>query len=113
MAGTGKKMKVHKSGESVFADIGVKNPQSAQLRSEVMTLITRIIESRGLTQAQIASQLHLTQPQVSYLMNGKLSKFSLERLFEILNDLHQDVKIIVARTKLKKSGTLQIKELAA
>ena len=97
---------------NLFNEIGVKNPVATQLRSQVMRMITRMIKSKSLTQHQIASQLHLTQPQVSYLMNGKLSKFSLERLFEILNDLHRNVNITVGDAKRRQLGRTQIKELA-
>lgn len=83
-----KRIKIHNSKENnIFAEIGVKDPQTALLRSQIMLIITRIIKRRRLTQSQIASKLCLTRPQVSYLMKGKLSEFSLERLVGILNAL--------------------------
>ncbi|WP_100451523.1 helix-turn-helix domain-containing protein [Mycobacteroides abscessus] len=42
--------------------------------------IEKQITERGWTQVQAAEELNLTQPRVSDLLRGKISKFSLDAL---------------------------------
>ena len=74
-----------------------------------MSRISEIIRERGLTQKAVAELLDIPQPRVSCLMNGKLSMFSLEHLFELLNALDRDVEIIIKpKTKEEKFATTQV-----
>jgi predicted XRE-type DNA-binding protein len=54
------------------------------------------VEAAGWTQNEAAKQLGITQPRVSDLLNGKLSKFSLDALVNMLAVLGSDVKLKVA-----------------
>ena len=45
-----------------------------------MSELTRHIRSRGLTQAQAAKLLCITQPRISNLIHGKIDAFSLDLL---------------------------------
>jgi predicted XRE-type DNA-binding protein len=94
------KEKIHKSSGNVFADIGVSHSDRVMARAQVMARIAEIIHERGLTQRAAAELLGIPQSKVSCLMNGKLSMFSLDHLFEILNALDRDVEIVI-RPKLK------------
>jgi predicted XRE-type DNA-binding protein len=44
---------------------------------------TELFERQELTGKQAAEVLGLTQPRVSYLVNGKIEQFSLDKLVEI------------------------------
>jgi predicted XRE-type DNA-binding protein len=79
----------------VFADLGLPAPEEALAKSELARRISRLIEARGLTQAQAARLLGIDQPKVSSLKRGRLAGFSLERLMRFLVLLGQDVKIVV------------------
>lgn len=50
------------------------------MRSDLMSEIRDFISAKALTQAEAAQWLGLTQPRVSDLLWGKLSKFNLEIL---------------------------------
>jgi predicted XRE-type DNA-binding protein len=89
------KEKVQRGSGNVFADIGAGHPERIQTRAQVMFRIAEIIRERGLTQKQAAKLIGVPQPKVSCLMNGKLSAFSLDYLFEILNALDKDVEIVI------------------
>ena len=89
------KNKAHKSSKNIFNDLGHSQATRAFIRSELMLHIKDLIIERELTQAQAAELLGLHQGRVSELMNGKLSKFSLEHLIGILNSLDKKVKIVV------------------
>jgi len=54
--------------------------ENMKMRSELMRSLAGFIKSSGLTQAQAARLLGVTQPRVSDLMRGKISLFGLEAL---------------------------------
>ena len=101
--------KVHRGNGNVFADIGVAHPDRVLVRAQVMSRIAEILKERGLTQKKAATLLGIPQSKVSCLMNGKLSMFSLEHLFELLNALDSDVEIIIKpKPEQEKSATTQV-----
>ncbi len=87
--------KFFKGSENIFADIGISYPEKVQARAKIMFLIAEIIKRRDLTQKQASKLLGIPQSKVSCLMNGKLSMFSLDHLFQLLNSLDNDVEITV------------------
>lgn len=103
------KEKIHRGSGNVFADIGLPHPERVLARSQIMSRITDIIKDQGLTQKQAAEFLGIPQSKVSCLMNGKLSMFSLDHLFELLNALDRDVEIIIkSKTKEEKFATTHV-----
>ena len=54
--------------------------ENLKLRSVLMSELTRHIRSSGLTQAQAAKLLCITQPRISNLIHGKIDAFSLDLL---------------------------------
>ena len=101
--------KIHRGSGNVFADIGVAHPERVLARAQVMSRITELIKARGLTQKAAGELLDLPQSKVSCLMSGKLSMFSLEHLFELLNALDRNVEIIIKpKTREEKFATTQV-----
>lgn len=97
------------SGGNVFADLNVPNPEEALAKAELARQINRVIKKKKLTQKQAALALGVDQPKISALLSGKLSGFSLERLFRFLNELGQDVTISVKpKARTRKKGFLKI-----
>jgi predicted XRE-type DNA-binding protein len=103
------KKKVHRGSDNVIADIGVAHPKRVMARAQIMSRITEIIKERGLTPQEAAKLLDIPQSKVSCLMNGKLSMFSLDHLFELLNSLDRNVEIIIKpKTKREKFATTHV-----
>ena len=103
------KEKLHRGSGNVFSDIGVAHSERVLARAQVMSRISAILRERGLTQKRAATLLGIPQSKVSCLMNGKLSMFSLDHLFELLNALDRDVEIIIKpKTKQEKFATTQV-----
>lgn len=71
---------------SAFFDIANTPEEAANLtaRSLLMIAIEERITQKGWTQTQAAEILHVTQPRISDLINGKLHKFSLDALVNML-----------------------------
>ena len=64
-----------------------KSPEEAkllELKAQMMIVIRELISSKGWNQVEAAKQLKITQPRVSNLTNGQISKFSLDSLYEFL-----------------------------
>lgn len=66
-------------------------------RSLLMSAVITHIEKNGLTQAQAARLLGVTQPRISDLMRGKIDLFSLDTLVNMLAAAGMKVEM-----KLKK-----------
>lgn len=95
----------HGSG-NVFADLGVSDPEEARARAQLLLRIKDIIAEGGMTQAEVARVLGVDQPQVSKLVNGTLSVFSMDRLIHFLNALDRDVEIVVKPKENKRARVL-------
>jgi predicted XRE-type DNA-binding protein len=91
----------------VFADVRLADSDELLARAELLRRINSIIAHRHLTQSAAAALLGTTQPTVSDLKRGKLSRFSLERLIGLLNALDRDVEIVV-RKRARGSGRARI-----
>lgn len=77
----------------VFTDLGFSPAESRnlRLRSQMMTALRKFIEKEGLTQADTAKRLKVSQPRVSDLTRGKISRFSLDTLVNMLSDAGLEV----------------------
>jgi predicted XRE-type DNA-binding protein len=78
------------------------NPKPAQalkhhLMKAVQDRIERVRAKEGLTQAQAAEMLGMTQPRLSALVQGHIELFSLEALIDIAAKLGLAVRLNIAR----------------
>lgn len=53
---------------------------AVSLKSKLLMVILKKMKEDGLTQKQAAKVMQVTQPRVSNLKNGELSKFSIDML---------------------------------
>jgi predicted XRE-type DNA-binding protein len=63
-----------------------------------MIRLSKLIEARGLTQAQAASLFAVTQPRISDLVRGKIERFSIDTLVAMLGQAGVRVQITVRGT---------------
>lgn len=90
------------SSGNIFADLGFPDAEERMAKVNLAIQINVLIKRKKLTQKQAAELLAIDQPKISALSTGKLSGFSLERLFRFLTILGQDIIINVtpkARSK--------------
>jgi predicted XRE-type DNA-binding protein len=82
---------------NVFEQIGFSPEEAASLKmkSELHTQIVKAIKKRGYTQVDLQKRLDESQPRVSDLMTGKISKFSLETLVTYAEALGLHPQILV------------------
>ena len=63
------------------------------LKADLALEIYNIIEARKLTQAQAGKILGIDPSDISRLKAGDLNRFSVERLFTLLNRFNRNIKI--------------------
>jgi predicted XRE-type DNA-binding protein len=88
--------KLEPSSGNVFADLGLPDAQERMLKAQLAARIAELIERKGWTQARAAEVIGLDQPKVSHLLRGRLSGFSAERLFAVLNRLGHSVEVRIS-----------------
>jgi len=95
--------KVTRSSGNVFKDLGFSTEEAEhlKLRSDLMIHLRKLIEARGLTQAQAAALFGVTQPRISDLVRGKIDVFSIDTLVSMLASAGVRVKISLTAPRQK------------
>lgn len=83
--------------ENIFEDLGFEREEAMNLkvRADLMLDLRCYILEQGWTQKQTAQLLGETQPRISNLMNGEISRFSVDKLINLLGKVGMEVKIEV------------------
>jgi len=91
-------MRIRHSTGNVFRDLGFSKDEadSLLLRADLMIELKKAIESKGLTQRAAAKILAVSQPRVSDLMRGRIERFSIDALVDLLSRLGRHVRFTVA-----------------
>jgi len=98
-------MRTTKGSENVFVDCGFPPPEAENLRirAKMMMALTRYIQERKITQSRAARVMGVSQPRISDLVRGKIGRFTIDTLVNMVTaaDLKVDVGITVTRPKAK------------
>ena len=89
----------HGSG-NVFADLGLPDAEELQWKARLLDEIGRIIQSKGWTSLEAAKRAGIGQEETSYLLNGRITAFSVERLLVVLNLLGHSVEMRVSKNEV-------------
>jgi len=79
-------------------DALVDSPEEAEnlrLRSKLMRAITRTVKGWEVSQKEAAQRLHVTQPRLNDLLKGKIDKFSLDALVNMLASANLEIDVTV------------------
>jgi len=96
------------SSGNVFRDLELPDAEEMNTKANLAIEIARLIRKRALTQIDAARILGIDQPKVSAIVRGRLDKFSVERLCELLTRLGCDVDIRVRERRRKTLGRLTV-----
>jgi predicted XRE-type DNA-binding protein len=69
--------------------------ENLRLRSKLMRILAKTVRAWELPQKDAARRLHVTQPRLSELLNGKIDKFSLDALVNLLANANLEVDFTV------------------
>ncbi len=78
---------------NVFADLGLEDADELFARAKLGFHVHQLLKARKLKQREAASLLGIKQPEVSHLMNGHFSRFTVDKLLDCLKRLDQKVTI--------------------
>ena len=86
-------IKLRRSSGNVFKDLGfpAEEAEHLRIRADLMIALSRVIQGRGLTQVKAAELLGVSQPRVSELVRGKVHRFSIDTLVQMLG--HAGVRV--------------------
>lgn len=79
-------------------DALVDSPEEAEnlrVRSKLMRILTSTVKQWGLSQAEAAKKLDVSQPRLNDLLKGKIDKFSLDALVNMVSKADLQLKIEV------------------
>ena len=90
---------IRRSSGNVFRDLGFPSQEAEhlKLRAELMVRLERLIRDRGLTQGQAAALFRVSQPRVSDLVRGKIERFSIDTLVDMLGHAGARVSVVVRK----------------
>ena len=93
------KVRARRSTGNVFKDLGFGEDEAENLkiRADLMIELTKLIEAQELTQTAAAELLGVSQPRVSDLMRGKIDRFSVDTLIEMLGHAGACVSFVVTQ----------------
>ncbi|MDF2765735.1 MAG: transcriptional regulator [Rhodospirillales bacterium] len=108
-------MKVTRSSGNVFANIGFDKRESDELaaKADLITLVSRAIQDRALTQEQAARLCGTDQPTLSKALRGRLESVTIDRLTRWIVALGGRVRITVEqpRTGSAQKGSVTVQRL--
>ena len=84
---------------NIFRDLGFgrQEAENLKLRSELMMRIEEFYRASGLTQAQAADKLGITQPRLNALLKGRINLFSLDSLVNIASRAGLSVRMVIRK----------------
>ena len=71
---------------NVYLDLGFPpaEAESLMMRSRLMLMVDNVIRQRGMTQTRAARLLGVSQPRVSDVIRGRIERFTIDALVEML-----------------------------
>ena len=88
-----------RSNGNIFRELGFRGAEAVhlRLRSELMIALVQEIASREWSQGEAARVLGVSQPRVSDLVRGRIDRFSLDALVELLARTGRRVDLSIGR----------------
>jgi len=89
------------SSGNVFADLGFGEPEatSRKIRTDLLIALRDYVKSQGWRQVEIGEKLGIAQSRVSYLMNVRSDKFSIDMLVNLLTMLGFEIDFKVRKPR--------------
>lgn len=84
---------------NVFADLELEDADELFTRAKIGFQVHKILKDKKLKQREIAALLGVKQPEVSHLMNGHFSRFTVDKLLDFLKRLDRKVTIQISPRK--------------
>ena len=80
---------------NVFADLGRPHPESHLIKAQLVSRLRDVINHAGWSQAKAAEVLGIAQPDVSRMLRGHFTNYSVTRILRFLSAAGCEVDIMV------------------
>lgn len=87
------------SSGNIYADLGLDEAEELQARAMVGYHVIQLLKKKKLKQRELAALLHVKQAEISHLLNGHFSRFTIDKLLEFLKRMDQKVVINISPHK--------------
>ena len=89
--------------KNIFEELGFAKDQSEELilRTTLIDGILRVVAKHKYSSKELQKILGQAQPEISYLLNGKIARFSSEKLIKFLNCLQAKVEVNIKMPRNK------------
>ena len=84
------------SSGNVFDDLGIDNAEELQARGMVGFHVVELLKRKDMKQREL---LGIKQTEVSHLLNGHFSRFTVDKLLDFLKRMNQKVTIQISPHK--------------
>lgn len=93
-------LKITKGSGNLFRDLGFPEgeAQNLLLRTDLIIKIEQLIKKSGLIQSEAAKVLGITQLRINDLLKGRIEKFSLDALVNMVASAGMEVKMTIRKT---------------
>lgn len=94
----------HLTRGSVLDDLGFSPSETLEIRvkAEIYRDLLRYIKDRALAQQELGTLLGIHQPDVSSLLNGRVSKFSVSKLIKFAGKLNLGAQVKFTKPRVGK-----------
>jgi predicted XRE-type DNA-binding protein len=84
---------------NVFLDLGfpLAEAENLRIRADLLIDLRHVIREKGWTQIQAAEFFQETQPRISCIMNGDVTRFSIDKLINLLAKAGLQVQVAVKK----------------
>ncbi len=111
----------HLTRGSVLDDLGFSASEALEIKvkAELYRDLLQYVKDRGFSQQELGTALGIHQPDVSNLLNGKVSKFSVGKLLRLAGKLNLGAQVKLTKPRAGKlpsvsaSKKIQKQEAAA
>jgi predicted XRE-type DNA-binding protein len=80
---------------NVFADMGFENPEEELLKSEIISELRSLIDTKQMTTQQVAERWHLEPSLLPEIFCGGWGDYSVERLLQFATALGGTVRVTI------------------
>lgn len=87
------------SSGNVFSDLGIKNAPELQARAMLGLYVINLLKEKNMKQRDLSELLGVKQAEISHLLNGHFSRFTIDKLIEFLKCMNQKVTIQISPHK--------------
>ena len=91
-----KKIEFEESTNNVFIDLELDNAEELQARGMVGFHVVKLLKNKNMKQREISDLLGIKQAEVSHLLNGHFSRFTVDKLLDFLKRMNQKVTIQIS-----------------